>query len=147
MADARAVANHLIALAHAQGRELTPMQLLKLTYIAHGFALAVLSKPLIFNAIEAWPYGPVIPDLYHKIKHHRDKPVSEIDGFSVESIGDEEKKLIEAVFENYCDETGVELSNMTHMAGTPWSKVFVPGRRGQIISDDLIEDHYRDLVE
>ncbi|MBN8811185.1 MULTISPECIES: hypothetical protein [unclassified Sphingomonas] len=41
MADARLVADRLLELAAADGRERTPMQLPKLAYIAHGWHLAL----------------------------------------------------------------------------------------------------------
>ena len=61
---ARAVANEFIHLAKADGRSLTPLQLIKLTYIAHGWMLTLYGRPLIVDEVEAWKYGPVIPDLY-----------------------------------------------------------------------------------
>ena len=69
MADARAVASYFVELADERGAgPFTPMQLLKLTYIAHGYSLGLQSTPLIENKVEAWKFGPVIPDLYHSIK-------------------------------------------------------------------------------
>ena len=68
--SARAVANELIELAKQEGRAFTPLQLLKLVYIAHGWMLGLRQKPLIRDRIEAWKYGPVIPALYHDLKRY-----------------------------------------------------------------------------
>ena len=46
----------------------TPFQLIKLVFILHGRTLAALNQHLIFDRIEAWRYGPVIPVLYHELK-------------------------------------------------------------------------------
>jgi antitoxin SocA-like protein len=68
--QARVVANEFIRLAEADGRALTPLQVIKLAYIAHGWMLALYQRPLISDSIEAWKYGPVIPTLYHALKKY-----------------------------------------------------------------------------
>ena len=147
MADARAVANKFIELAAADGgRELTPMQLLKLTYIAHGYSLALRSVELIDNEVQAWQYGPVIPALYHSIKHHRDGGVKPIPRFEASELDDQECQLVEAVYAAYGHRTGIDLSNLTHQPNSPWSKVYKSNSLGLPISNDLIEDHYKDIV-
>lgn len=47
------------------GRPLSVMELIKLTYISHGWHLEMYGGPLFHNRIEAWRHGPVIPDVYH----------------------------------------------------------------------------------
>jgi uncharacterized phage-associated protein len=58
---AHTVANRFLELAEAEGRSLTPLQLMKLVYIAHGWMLGIHQRPLIKDHIEAWKLGPVIP--------------------------------------------------------------------------------------
>jgi len=53
-----AVANYLIGKAQSEGRSITPMQLIKLVYIAHGWTLGLYDQPLIGEQVEAWTYGP-----------------------------------------------------------------------------------------
>lgn len=47
---------------------LTPLQVIKMVYIAHGYSLALLDEPLVEEAVEAWRYGPVLPSVYHTVK-------------------------------------------------------------------------------
>ena len=69
--DARSIASYL--LNRAADRGLDALQVMKLTYIAHGFALASLNKVLIDDDVEAWKYGPVIRRL--SLCHPSGKPV------------------------------------------------------------------------
>ena len=69
------IANKLIEIAESDGKFLTPMKLLKLAYICHGWMLALHDRPLIFDEIHAWKYGPIIPKLYQKIQKHRNDPI------------------------------------------------------------------------
>lgn len=68
MLNSEAVANYFIQKSFDTGIGLTPMKLLKLVYIAHGWHRGYFSENLINDAVQAWRYGPVIPDLYRKVK-------------------------------------------------------------------------------
>lgn len=149
MADARVVANRFLELASAEERALTPMQVLKLVYIAHGWNLALFDRPLIDQPVEAWQYGPVIRDLYNAMKGFGGGYVHGPLGTGFGANGDEltanEDDLIGQVFRLYGRMNGVALSRITHAANTPWSQVYTPGRHGTVIPTDLISNHYERL--
>ena len=54
-----AVANEFLALASSEKKTLTPMQLLKLVYITHGWHMAVNTDPLFEEPVEAWKHVTV----------------------------------------------------------------------------------------
>ena len=64
--DPRSVANYLVkkAASDVNGQPLTIVHLLKLVYFAHGWHLGRTGQPLINRPVEAWKYGPVIPEVY-----------------------------------------------------------------------------------
>lgn len=148
--SATTVANEFIALAEGAGRPLTPMQINKLTYIAHGFSLAVFRRPLIREAVEAWKYGPVIPSVYRKLKRFGSSVVDEqiAPPFlgRAELLDDDDKKLIRIVFDKYGYLTGSQLSHLTHKPGTPWEVNYTPGEYGTEIDNGLIRSHYTALL-
>lgn len=144
MKSALTIAQKFLDLASEQGRTLTPMQLLKLVYIAHGWMLGLYDRPLIKENVEAWPYGPVIPELYHAVKKYRDKPVQKIQRRTQESLDAQEAALIIDVYSKYGSFSGIELSSMTHAKGTPWHKTF---DQSGVISNDLIQSHYKRLSQ
>lgn len=148
MYDVLTVADAILKIAKARGQELTPLQLVKLTYIAHGWSLGLRNKYLFSNRIEAWQYGPVIPDLYHATKSYGRNPiplsaVGSPDDIKVDA-GD--RRFLEAVFDKYGHLDGIALSYLTHKAGTPWTQVYVPGIRNIEIPDHLIAQHYKELA-
>src|SRR4051812_24192144 len=72
-----AVANYFIGRAMQEGKALTPMQVIKLTYLAHAWHLAISSTPLIAATVEAWKFGPVIPSLYRSLKKYGSGTITE----------------------------------------------------------------------
>lgn len=147
MHDARSIANKFIELAGEHGNSLTPMQLLKLVYIAHGWMLGLYGVPLIKNRIQAWKFGPVIPDLYHAVKHCKDGPVLNPIRVPDEPFAEAEDNIIRQIYEIYGEISGVGLSNLTHQPGTPWDRVFVDGLSHIPIPNDIIQEHYHALAQ
>tara|TARA_R110002050_G_scaffold224978_1_gene360855 strand:+ start:68 stop:544 length:477 start_codon:yes stop_codon:yes gene_type:complete len=143
MANSFTVANRFLSLARERGDTLTPMQLLKLVYIAHGWMLGLYGRPLINEEIQAWQYGPVIPRLYNAIRKYRSMPVdAPIPDRTAASLADDEDSIIRQVYEIYGGLTGPALSRITHADGTPWALTYEPGAFGVVIPNDIIEDHY-----
>ena len=66
--DARSVANYLIQRTLDGKKWLTPLQVIKMVYYCQGWSLALFDKKLFGQDIEAWEFGPVVPDVYHKLK-------------------------------------------------------------------------------
>lgn len=147
MRDSRTVANRFLTLAQAKGDALTPMQILKLVYMAHGWMLGLVGRPLIKEEVEAWQYGPVIPELYNALRRYKSQPVSAL----IEGVGSEldaqETHIVDQVYQIYGHRSGPALSRLTHQAGSPWAKVYTRGSFGVEIPNDLIEDHYAMLAK
>lgn len=147
MAEAATVANHFLDLAKDKGDTLTPMQVLKLVYIAHGWMLGLYGRPLISDEIQAWQYGPVIPRLYNIMRRFRGSPVEgPLRASEVDEIGKRELDLINQVYEMYGNLSGPALSRLTHAKDTPWHMTYEDGVFGIRIPDDIIEDHYARLA-
>ena len=148
--DAIIVANRLIQLGIKEKNPLTPLQIIKLVYICHGFMLGLYKRPLITQKIEAWQYGPVIVKLYDKLKKYRGAHVEkEISIWSKTELDDEQNDIVQQVFSKYAYLSGVALSTLTHLSGTPWQIVrsLVGKDNKGIIPNDIIEDYYSNLCE
>ena len=146
--SAIAVADYLVKRQRDRGRSLTPMQLMKLVYICHGWNLGVHKEPLISEPVEAWAYGPVIRRLYNAVKEYGSSPVPEIKGVQEPlKLSDKEKKLIDWVSDYYGEFSGIRLSQMTHMPNTPWDITKRQYGLNGIISNDLIEEFYTRQAE
>lgn len=142
------VAWKIVDTARRMGIYLTHMQLQKLIYIAHGFSLAGLQRPLIAEPVTAWKYGPVIPKVYQAFKGYGGavipQPVNTL------YFSHDVEQLIQSVVSSYGHLSGVQLSELTHQVDTPWYNVWV-NQSGHltdnaVIPDFAIKSHYEKLL-
>lgn len=141
------VANQLIEFASQDGKALNAQQLMKLVYLCHGFSLSRLGYPLIKETIEAWQYGPTIPELYSELKEYRGDPIHSpikrpvgSPKFITHVIPD----LICKVYQKYGHYSGVQLSTMTHQEGSPWALVWEQGM-SKAIPNSVIHQYFAAL--
>lgn len=140
-----AVANYIIDKAMSKGNPLTPMQVIKLVYLCHGWMLGLYNRPLINEPVEAWQYGPVIKNLYQRVKQYRSNPILDKLDNTDSVFSEEEQDVMDQVINKYSSLSGVALSSLTHADGTPWSNTWNPEIRNVKISNDLIEDHFKEI--
>jgi uncharacterized phage-associated protein len=142
-----AVANYFIRRASEDGGKLTPMKLLKLVYIAHGWHLGLLKTPLISEPAQAWKYGPVIPSLYRYYKTYGNGHIPMEGAHPEHAIPDDSVlTLLERVWAVYSKFNGGQLSTLTHAENTPWSKTYKPSERNLEIPNRVIQEHYEEKV-
>lgn len=142
------IAKQFLKFANEEGRGLEPMKLLKLTYIAHGWYLGFYDKPLIKNSVQAWKYGPVIPELYHVTKRFgsRNVDLETIELYSDNKLSESDQNFVKAIWNTYKAFSGLDLSSMTHVKDTPWDESFDSYQYHTVISNDVIKDHYKKLI-
>ena len=127
--------------------ETTPMHVLKLVYISHGWTLGLYGRSLINEPAEAWRYGPVVPSVYHRYKSFRGDPITTEPVDRSDAFDEEQRDVIEQVHEVYGDFTAAQLSALTHKPGTPWDITYREYGVGVIIRNELIRDYYERLAE
>jgi uncharacterized phage-associated protein len=154
MENSLAIANYFIKKSLDEGEELTPMKLLKLVYIAHGWYLGLNGTALLDEGVEAWRYGPVVPSVYREFKKYGNNQISQL-GYIftdqmqiVTPMADENKiQFLDKIWDVYKKYNGLELSTLTHEPGTPWDIVWNTENgkdiQGAIIRNNLIEQHYK----
>lgn len=132
-----AVANELIKRAQERNFSITHLKLQKLVYFAHALYLALKKQPLIQDEVQAWKYGPVIPDLFKECaKYGKSEitdyifstPIKTGEGFLdweyVPSFIDKKDEfansVLDAIIDSYGSKSAGQLSNMAHSKNSAW---------------------------
>lgn len=150
--SAYAVANAFIQRAlEGKLQGLTPMKLQKLMYFAQAWHIKKRNRPLLDDHFSRWMFGPVIPAIYHEFKVYGQYEIKQkantlaLSGeeyrIGVPGIPPENEDawaLIDAIVRVYGGFDGPTLSNMTHAAGSAWSKKDADG--SVITFEEILND-------
>lgn len=133
--------------------EITPLALQKLLYYVQSFFFAVFGNDIFPDPCQAWPHGPVYPDVYHKYKPYGYNPIEPLDletDTCLDELTANEVELIDAVINSFGRYSGPILEKMTH-SEQPWQEarggLLPTDRRGKKISRDTIHEYFETVVK
>jgi uncharacterized phage-associated protein len=124
--DARVIANEFLSRGAQDHVPVDPMKLQKLLYLAQGWHLAFYGFGLFRQPIEAWRFGPVVPDLYQEFRRYRASPISDlIQGVQSLDVvagprSGQIRELLDQVWDAYKGYSAIQLSMLTHEPGGAW---------------------------
>ena len=151
--DSRAIANIFVDKAREARDMMGIMSLVKYVYLAHGWTLGYTGRPLIRHQVEAWKYGPVVPEVYRAFSWQRVFVTEKAHGYHPEfgefpaystKLNSEEQDIVDKVYSRYSRFDAFQLSDLTHKQGTPWDqckdKHYAP------IPNRIIADYYKKMI-
>lgn len=163
----QSVANSFLDIYARKGKQISLIGLMKRVYITLGIYLVYIKDdkergsfidPMFDKRVEAWRFGPVIPSLYHELKHFGSwRPIPPefrcgiINPYTLDFevsplVYDEKlKSVINAVFSQYENDDDDMLIRKTHGKGTPWEKVYKEGENNEIPEKSILE-YYEGIV-
>lgn len=121
-------------------------QLQKLCYYAQAHYVSAYNTRLFREPIEAWPNGPVIPELYRR--QARRRHVDQIRGGSAAAVAKQPAAavMLQFVLDEYGSFNGDQLVELTHRE-QPWrdARQGLPARQASHneISLEALRDYYR----
>lgn len=124
------------------GDAITNLKLQKLVYYAQGFSLALHGRPLFPENIVAWQHGPVVPELYRKYKDHGALGIEPPAHVDFSKFTNEEKELLDDVYEVYGQFSAWKLRNMTHEEA-PWKETAI----NDVITHDRMKNFFMTRVD
>ncbi len=120
-------AYYVIYYFNQNGKKITNLKLQKLLYFLEAiYLIQNLDEKSLFNDdFYAWNFGPVSDVLYKRFKDYQnmDIQLNENDIGIAESMGNENKKYIEILFQLLGDMTAYQLVTLSHLPSSPWAKL------------------------
>ena len=123
--SADAVADHfLLKIDVSSGDTISNQKIQKLCYLAQGWSLAKLDRPLFDDAIEAWGFGPTIFPLFRRFSPYRWGALSAhtLRTDPTEKLDAEELELLDWVWDKYGRCSGSDLRVLVCERQTPWKE-------------------------
>ncbi len=140
MSNVHDVANNFLLLDKLNdGEGISHLKLQKLVYYAQGFYLAIFDIPIFEERIEAWMHGPVSPDLYDTYSAHGSNLLSVDEKFNSDVLNENEKELIDEVYNVYGQFSAWKLRNMTHDE-SPWQ---AHESEADVIPQDEMKEYFK----
>ena len=124
------------------GRPITNLSLQKLLFLSHMIHLGRRGQRLASNTFQAWDYGPVEPELYHKLKAYGSSaiPVGILPSAPYPAEAPEYESIAEVV-NSLRGASARKLVSITHWNDGAWARNYQPGVRGLKIPDaDILSE-------
>ncbi|NES73231.1 MAG: DUF4065 domain-containing protein, partial [Okeania sp. SIO2D1] len=131
------------------GDTISPLKLQKLVYYAQVWSLVLRDKPLFYQEIEAWMYGPVVRDVWNKYQDYKYRDIPAPAQLNA-TFAEDEIEILEEVWDNYGELSARQLTNLAQ-SETPWLKaregLELAQNSTNTISHDDIKSCYHKLLE
>lgn len=118
----------------------TNLVLQKLLYFIQAASLIYLKHEAFDDEIQAWQYGPVVPEAYYKFKYN-----SDLFYIDLPVIEEEVEEIINIIIENLADRNAYDLVDLTHSYNS-WKNAWNNGA-GSIISKNAIIECHKKIAE
>ena len=126
---------------------MTQKKLQKLCYYAQAWCYALKGYRLEDTDFQAWIHGPVSPALWERFKSFGYDPIR-IKGRVNINLQEEDRRLLEDVWDTYGENTGNALEALTHRE-LPWleaRKGYEPDERCTVvISPNTMASYYKSI--
>ena len=116
--QARDIAEYIIYREASQGRTVSNLRLQKLLYFVQAQFIVQKDVPCFTERMEAWDYGPVVPEVYRAYKFYGSNAIP-YTKTSFRHIDDADKVLIDSMLDSCSDYSTSTLVDMTH-SQNPW---------------------------
>ena len=144
MCKAIDVANFFVDMANNDPDDcMTNLRVNKLLYFAQAWSLVRRGERLFNSQIQAWQYGPVVPEVYQAFKPCGRERISSVSGeYSPDLFDSDELTILLDVLREYGKYSSPALVGFTHAKGTPWEKVYDCDKRGIEITDESLIEYF-----
>lgn len=141
--EALNIANYVVYYSNKNRYSISNLRLQKLLYFIQAYFLYSFGKACFKDEIEAWAFGPVVPEVYHKYKKYGagSIPYLNYDGAEIFNINNSDKEAINLVIKKLSKYSVYDLVEATHKQG-PWESVYDKNTRSAIISKESIKDYF-----
>ena len=141
MYTALEIARYIIDKCYKDDFLISNLQLQKILYYLQVHFLKNEKEPLFKDDIEAWTYGPVVPNVYYHYSMYGGKEICEKYD-DVVSFKPKNKKIINRIIEEKREWLPWDVVEDTHAEGKAWFRIFKNGKGNKDVIPPWIMGFY-----
>jgi len=135
------VAKLFLLWARRDGDLITNLKMQKLLYYAQAWHLVFFKRQLFSDAIEAWSFGPVVPEAYRFFKRYKAAPIS-CEGNDISGeLTKNQMQFLNDFYGKFIGLSAHELVNISH-SEDPWRDAFHKRGPSSIITNESMRSFY-----
>lgn len=136
------IAKYIILQCNNSCKTISNLKLQKILYFVQAEFLVSQNAPCFREEIEAWDFGPVIPDVYHRYKVYGSASIPKIceDGYC--PFSHEDKILADGIIDQCSKYSASTLVEITHRQ-SPWKNAYQK-YSGAVISNESIKVFFQE---
>lgn len=136
------VSRFIISHEHSIGKEISNLRLQKILYFVQAKFLTKNKKVCFSDEMQAWTFGPVVPNVYYLYRIFAAFDIRDSSPFSF--IPEKDKNLIKSVLDMCRPYPTYQLVDITH-SQDPWKNAIASGE-GTIITPDSIRTYFEEQI-
>lgn len=137
------VCKYVIDYSNEKEYGISNLKLQKILYFIQAYFLIKQPSRCCFDdKIEAWNFGPVVPNAYREYKQFGSSDIPTIINFEKSDsngcITGDDKNLIKTVIDKFADYSATDLVGLTHHQ-SPWIDAYIPHMNREITPEAIKE--------
>ena len=125
--NALPLAQYTVTKCEVEGEPISNLQLQKIMYFLQSvYCRSTHGKLLFPEEFEAWPYGPVLPDVYEQFSNYGGRLIHEHYQVSL-NLSPWVKRFIDEGIEVLRKKSPWDLVKTSHAPGSPWEHIWSNG--------------------
>lgn len=130
------VARYIIAHCNRNGQTISNLKLQKILYFIQAEFLVVQDKPCFQEQIEAWDFGPVVPEVYRHYKVFGSAAIPSLRSEDYYPFKNKDKLLMDGIIDECANYSASELVEYIHNQ-SPWITAYGQGRSAVITNESI----------
>ena len=146
MYTAKEVAKYVICFCNSNNYAISNLKLQKILYFIQAEFLMDTQKPCFEDQIEAWDFGPVVPNVYfeYRIYGSCNIPCTTTLQIFTHTISQSARKLMDGIITQCAQYSASTLVDITH-SQSPWIDAYNHPGHNNPITNDSIMNYFRQV--
>lgn len=139
MYSANTISKYIFWWCQQNGALISNLKLQKILYFIQANFLFENGIPCFSDIIEAWSFGVVIPNVYHKYKPYGGGSIPFIEKLNCPpNIRNKDKVLIDDILNQCMEYSASSLVDLT-MNQTPWKEAYIKGYNNAVSNESILK--------